>query len=205
MPNSSSLQKLQTHFLETELVLFDEISMVGRQFMGKIDDRLHQAKGNRVDKTLSLGGLSCVCVGDPAQCEALRDQQIYDPTPHKNTRDGETSDAARFSNLGLFVYNEFDDVIILQTVHRKHTIDDDELTDTQKLYNERANKFQDLLLKLRDLRWTLKDYYWLVQRKRSRLSPSERARFNDAPFIMDFRQDTEKIRKSIAIITIECT
>ena len=47
------------------------------------------------------------------------------------------------------------------------------------------------LHKLRDLRWTLEDYYWLCRRKRSMLAPSERARFTDAPYIMDFRRDTD--------------
>ena len=48
----------------------------------------------------------------------------------------------------------------------------------------------DVLHKLRDLKWTLQDYYWLCRRKRSNLNPSERARFANAPIIMDFRRET---------------
>ena len=66
------------------------------------------------------------------------------------------------------------------------------MTDADHAFNERATDFMNMLHKLRDLRWTLKDYYWLVQRKRSRLPPSERARFHDAPCIMDLRKDTDK-------------
>ena len=66
------------------------------------------------------------------------------------------------------------------------------MTDADHAYNDRATQFMNVLHKLRDLRWTMKDYYWLVQRKRSRLSLSERNWFLDAPCIMDFRKDTEK-------------
>ena len=169
LPGSPALERLQTNLANTRLVLFDEVFMVGRQFMGKIDDRLKQAKAGRPHSNASLGGLSCVCVGDPAQCEAMRDQQLYDVTPHKRTQDGETNEAARFSNVGLSVYNEFEDVIILKNVHRIRKIDGDQMTDTDQAYNERATDFMNMLHKLRDLRWTLKDYYWLVQRKRSSL------------------------------------
>ena len=107
LPGSAALERLQTNLANARLILFDEISMVGRQFMGKIDDRLKQAKAGRTPSDASLGGLSCVCVGDPAQCEAMGDQQLYDVKPHKRTQDGETNAAARFSNIGLSVYSEF--------------------------------------------------------------------------------------------------
>ena len=67
------------------LLLLDEVSMVDRQMMGHIDSRLEQAKAGRNPQTESLGGCSCVIVGDPAQCEAIMDQQIYDVAPHKDT------------------------------------------------------------------------------------------------------------------------
>ena len=59
--------------------------MVGRQVKGRIDSRLEQATAGRNEGEENLGGLSCVCVGDPAQCEAIMDQQIYDVRSHKGT------------------------------------------------------------------------------------------------------------------------
>ena len=37
----------------------------------------------------------------------------------------------------------------------------------------------------------LEDYFWLCQRKKSKLSLSERARFQSAPLLMDFRKSTD--------------
>ncbi len=49
----------------------------------------------------------------------------------------------------------------------------------------------ELLHRLRDLTWTLEDYYWLCKRKSSMVTFQERLRFRDAPVIMDFRRTTE--------------
>ena len=56
----------------------------------------------------------------------------------------------------------------------------------------RALHFVQVLRRLRDLRWTLEDYYWLCKRKKSKLSLQERVTFHNAPVIMDFRRITEK-------------
>ena len=119
--NHESLMKLQQSFECTELILIDEISMVGRQMMGRIDSRLRQAIAGRYNSDDLLGGLSAVCVGDPAQCEAIMDQQMYDKDPHKRTNDMEEDSTAKLSNAGLNVYAQFDEVIILTHVHRLHT------------------------------------------------------------------------------------
>ena len=65
---SPELVRFQSFLRETKIILIDEISMVGRQFMGKIDARLKQGKAGEPGADESLGGLSCVCVEDPAQC-----------------------------------------------------------------------------------------------------------------------------------------
>ena len=89
------------------------------------------------------------------------------------------------------MYDEFDDVIILSTVHRLRFIEKPNMSQEDIDYNDRATRFMNTLHKLRDLRWKLEDYFWLCKRKRSMLPPSERTRFTDAPYIMDFRRDTE--------------
>ena len=105
--------------------------MVGRQMMGRVDSRCQQGKAGQNPDDHDLGGLSCVCVGDPAQCEALFDQQIYDMEPHKNTSKDEGKTAADLSNRGLDSYARFDDVIILTTCHRLRTIDKENMTEEE--------------------------------------------------------------------------
>ena len=190
-PGSTELARFQSFLQDTKMILIDEVSMVGRQFMGKIDARLKQGKAGAPGADESLGGLSCVCVGDPAQCEAMKDQQLYDVTPHKDTGSEQAKESARFSNIGLSVYDEFEDVIILSTVHRLRFIEKPNMSQEDIDYNDRATRFMNTLHKLRDLRWKLEDYFWLCKRKRSMSPPSERTRFTDAPYIMDFRRDTE--------------
>ena len=82
------LHRYQEFLEQTYLIVLDEISMVGRQMMGRIDSRFRQGRAGRSDAEGNLGGMSCVCVGDPAQCESILDQQIYDCTAHKDTAEG---------------------------------------------------------------------------------------------------------------------
>ena len=69
---------------------------------------------------------------------------------------------------------------------------DNPQTPAEEAFNERAERFVIMLRRLRDLDCTCEDYYWLCRRKRSQLSFAERARFADAPVIMDFRRTTEE-------------
>ena len=132
--------------------------------MGRIDSRFQQGKAGCNPHEHPLGGVSCVCVGDPAQCEAMFDQQLYDLEPHRSTSTGENAAAAHLSNRGLGIYAQFDDVIILTTCHRLETKKGEDLSAEDIAYNDRAQRFIELLHRLRDLEWTLEDYYWLCRR-----------------------------------------
>ena len=168
--------------------------MIGRQMMGRIDRRLRQSKAGRDLSSEVLGGLSCICVGDPAQCEAIFDQQIYDSKPRVSSNETTHLDAtSRLSNTGLEVFASFDDVIILRTPQRVKTIAqlNRELTPAEKDYNEQATRFLEVLHRLRDLSWTVEDYYWLCRRKRSQVSVGDRLRFRDVPVLMEFRKTTD--------------
>ena len=70
----------------THLILLDEVSMIGRQMMGKIDHRLTQGREHVNEHHASMGGASCALVGDPAQIPPIRDDPFYDSTPHKDTK-----------------------------------------------------------------------------------------------------------------------
>ena len=99
--NPDRLHALQKHLGLTQLIILDEVSMVGRQMMGRIDSRLEQAKAGKNEKEYSLGGVSCVAVGDPAQCEAIMDQQIYDVSSHKKTSEEGENDPFCCRTAGL--------------------------------------------------------------------------------------------------------
>ena len=92
--------------------------------------------------------------------------------------------------MGLAVYDEFDEAIVLTTVHRMGQIDDPK-TPEDHAYNARAHTFWDIMLRLRDSKITPEDYFWLCRRKTSKLSLSERRFFADAPLLMDFRRSTD--------------
>ena len=188
--SAEALNKLQKHLQHTQLLILDEMSMIGRQMMGRIDSRLQQAKAGRNPAEEFLGGVSSVLVGDPAQCEAIRDQQIYDTVPHKRTASDHDQQHVQLSNRGLEVYNSFRKVVVLTKTHRLTKIENPQTT-ADEAFNDRAERFVTVLRRLRDLDWTCEDYYWLCRRKRSQLSFAERARFADAPVIMDFRRTTE--------------
>ena len=121
--------------------------------MGRIDSRLSKAKPERDDS--SLGETSLVCVGDPGQCQAIFDQQLYDTTPHSKT--AELTTTSKLSNRGLQVYEEFDKFIILDEVHRLDVIKNPQ-TQEDIDYNVRAQDFLMMLKRLRDLEITLEDY-----------------------------------------------
>ena len=190
---SEALHRFQCSMKHTRLLVLDEVSMIGRQMMGRIDRRLRQsAAGNHNQDDQVLGGLSCVCVGDPAQCEAIFDQQIYDMQPKPpSAQNGHLDSCARLSNVGLQVYSSFHAAIVLKTPQRVRVLQSDALTAEERSYNARALRFVEVLHRLRDLHWTLEDYYWLCNRKRSQVTLAERLQFKDAPVLMDFRRTTD--------------
>ena len=158
--DADKLLRLQKHLGETRLVVIDEISMVGRTMMGRIASRFDQAKPDKEHDDESLGGTSLVCVGDPGQCQALWDQQLYDRAPHKSTH--ELSVTSKLSNRGLGIYEEFDKYIILNEVHRLNVIEDPK-TPEDHSYNQRAYDFLKLLHRVRDVELSMEDYYNLVK------------------------------------------
>ncbi len=45
---------------------------------------------------------------------------------------------------------------------------------------------------MRDLEWTVEDYYWLCKRKRSQLTTTEKLRFAMAPVLMDVSRENNE-------------
>lgn len=122
------------------ILFLDEMIMIGRQFMGRIDSRLNQAKAGLNPFEASLGGVSSILSGDPAQCEAISDQQPYDTCAHRETASAGESKKVALSNVGLAIYEEFDHVVILSKTHRLTQLGEPK-TEEQREYNSRCVRF----------------------------------------------------------------
>ena len=116
---STKLHDFQTKMANTHLLIFDEISMIGRQIMGNIDARCDQATSATANpRHHTLGAMSCVGVGDPAQCPPIKDEIYFNKEPHRDSKTDPEASRAQYSHRGLNVYASSDDVIILNQVHR---------------------------------------------------------------------------------------
>ena len=85
--DSTALHNFQAKMAATRLLIFDEISMIGRQMMGKISSRCLQARATAENvEGDPLACMSCVGVGDPAQCPPIKDDVYFSKEPHKDNR-----------------------------------------------------------------------------------------------------------------------
>ena len=65
---------------QSRLFVMDEMSMIGRQMLGKIGFRAEQLLGQVCDSDghqRYLGGKDCVLAGDPKQCQPVGDDALY--------------------------------------------------------------------------------------------------------------------------------
>ena len=96
------------------------------------------------------------------------------------------------SNRGLEIYSEFDNVVVLDTVHRLQCqeLDRTEPDPGRAAANDRCLRFREIMMRLRDMTLTTEDYFWLCRLKRSQRSADDRFFFQDAPILMEFRKQT---------------
>ena len=74
----TQLQQLQHTFQNTEIVIIDEMSMVGQYMLYQISRRLQEAKPN--NGTVDFGGVSIVLMGDFAQLPPVTDLPVFEST-----------------------------------------------------------------------------------------------------------------------------
>ena len=81
------------------------------------------------------------------------------------------------------------DVVILREIHRIDRGEGRGLGDReQEEFRREADKFQEVTGRMASCEWTRPEHEWLSRRNYSRLSAEERARFEDAPLLMDGRR-----------------
>ena len=78
--------KMKTRLTQSRLFVFDEMSMVGRQMLGKIEfkvrDSLRGAARDEGDE-IFLGGRDTVLAGDPKQANPIGDEPMYKEGEYK--------------------------------------------------------------------------------------------------------------------------
>ena len=191
--------------MQAQLFVMDEMSMIGRQMMGKIEFRVKDTlKGtvprDRVGKY--LGGRDAVLAGDPKQAPPICDEPIYRLGDYKGPAcnkpkgaERTPSDAWSTHNLvrnGMEVRDSFKDAVLLRQVHRYVDEKSDVAVDKREEYKKDASRFLDVTGKMADCTWTQEDHEWLSRRNRSRLQQTpegreELRRFDTAPLLMDGR------------------
>ena len=147
------LHDMQQSLADMEYLIIDEMSMVGRKFLGQVDQRLRQVFPRRADTP--FGGCSCLLFGDFGQLPPVMDLPLYT-----------TVSRSPLSDQGSAAYQLFDRAIVLKQVMRQSGQDSDQVL------------FRDILLRLRDAKLTISDWEQLM--KQTPTEVSDLAPFTDA-------------------------
>ena len=195
--------------------VLDEISMFGKRFMGKIVYRVQDTLGKSPlefgDRYVSMSGMDCVLNGHMLQAKPIGDLEVYreaSTTASRKARtaaSSERSDGAPsnsdFGDNGELFFKEFEDVVILRTVHRTYDGGDDRVKalseeDRERFLAESA-RFQEVMERMSDLTWSAEDHAWLVNwRNKSVLARTREGRevvdaFEESMILMDTRKQKQ--------------
>jgi ATP-dependent DNA helicase PIF1 len=132
------LHEMQQAMTDMEYLIIDEMSMVGRKFLGQVDKRLRQVFPHQAD-TL-FGGCSCLLFGDFGQLPPVMDLPLYT-----------TISRSPLSDQGSAAYQLFDRAIVLKQVMRQSGQEPDQVL------------FRNLLLRLRNAKLTISDWEQLMK------------------------------------------
>ena len=197
---------------QSRLFVLDEMSMVGRQMLGKIEFKLRNTlkdEFNNLREGTYLVNRDAVLAGDPKQANPIGDDPMYrqgayagkgknKPRGADRTPDNAWDMQALAVN-GMGVRDSFDDVVLLREVHRYVEASDDIPENRRELYREDARRFLEVTRGMADCnmtgKWTDADHAWLSRRNRSVLQQTKEGRdelrlFENSPLLMDGRVDT---------------
>ena len=193
---------------QARLFVLDEMSMVGRQMLGKIEFKVRDAlRGNRgeVAAQTYLCGRDAVLAGDPKQASPIGDEPLFKEGSYRGKGQNKprgsdrTPDNAwatpKLVSMGMNVRNSFQDVARLRQVWR-YVDEKAELPEEQReAYRQDAMEFPKVTRGMADCTWTQRQHRWLSRRNRSVVQQTpegreELRRLDDAPLLMDGRKDT---------------
>lgn len=156
------LKTLQQTFAKIKVLIIDEYSMVGCNFLHMIDCRLRQASGQ---STQVFGGISVVLAGDTKQLPPVLDTPLWN-TPK-----------TAMGLAGKAVYSLFEDVVELKLIVRQGGSDQQE--------------FRDLLCRLRLGQSIKEDWELLKTRMPSFVTLEETSDMNESTILMPLRSLVE--------------
>lgn len=100
------LNKLQQSLSAVKYLIIDEMSMVGRKFLGQVDRRLTQVYPHKSQQV--VGGCSCLLIGDFGQLPPVMDLPLY--TTHS---------CSELSDHRMTAYQSFHKAIVLDQIMRQ--------------------------------------------------------------------------------------
>ena len=159
-----ALLKLQDEFRDTSLVIIDEKSMLGKVMLGKIDNRLRQAKSMFAD--CPFGNLSVLLVGDFGQLPPVMAAPLYG--------NGGTCGLAC---EGERLYKQFSYTVNFEINFR---------------VNKEESGYQQYLQRHRNGRVTESDYTMLEERQWHNISLEEQRSFKNALRIFAYRKPMQE-------------
>ena len=198
--------KIKTRMDQARLFVVDEMSMVGRQMLGKIEYRLRNTLRSQFQDRpdeVYLAGKNFVLSGDPKQANPIGDEPLYregdytgkgqnKPRGSDGTPD-DAWDARRLAVNAMGMRHTFKDAVLLRQVHR-YVDEKADIPEAQRAeYRRDAQRFLDVTRGMADCKWTREDHAWLSRRNRSILQQTEEGReelrkFKNAPLLMDGRK-----------------
>ena len=163
--------RLQKILKPAVLAVMDEMSMIGRMFMGKILHRVENVLGaspRHYGKVVSLGGLDAVVTSHPAQIKSVGDDYWWKEGPYKGRaknlppRQSEAADDAprpeEFVSFARMFLSEFDDVVILQKLQRLHEGDESMPPGQRAAYQQEAERWRAATRRVADQEWDEKEH-----------------------------------------------
>ena len=102
--NDSQLNMLRSKYHKTIVVMYEEVSMVGRDLFKKSEKRLQQIMGT----TKPFGGLHVIAIGDFFQMAPVRDSYIFKDDP------------SRYGPLAVNLWKDYFHIYSLLEIMRQH-------------------------------------------------------------------------------------
>ena len=171
--------KMKTRLTQSRLFVSDEMSMVGRQSLGKIEFKVRDClRGAKRDdgNEIFLGGRDTVLAGDPKQANPIGDEPMYREGAYQGKgvnkprgSDRTPSDAwssHKLVNMGMMARNTFQEAILLREVHRISSERADLKPEQRGEFSRAAAKFLHVMRGMADCTWTREDHAWLKRRNR---------------------------------------
>jgi PIF1 helicase. len=192
---------------QARLFVMDEMSMVGRQMLGKIEFKVRdtlRGAAQSLGEDACLAGRDTVLAGDPKQANPIGDDPMYREGDYAGKgqnkprgSDRTPSDAwstHKLVRMGMLLRNSFEDVALLRQVHRFSDESTDLPPEKREEYRAAAVKFLEVTRGMADCTWEQQEHAWLSRRNRSVLQQTQEGRqelrkFDNAPLLMDGRQD----------------